>query len=177
MSGGEELNAARAYLRAGDASSVHAHLQALLLRIVKEKPTDPLRHFEALSVHIKQERMREQQRDSAANGSKVNATGVLGVDQPNAPLVSTPAAEAALAAYLQRTQDLIKKPKKFNEEGEEEEEDEPEHNPISPDLQQEAYLLQQAGQQPCSRCHFQPRECQLMCRCSSTTALLLCVAS
>jgi len=160
MSGGEELAAARAYLRGSGAEgtvSVHDHLQALLLRIVKEKPAEPLRHFEALSVQIKQERLRQKARDAVADGSNaaaavapavpnaVPSSSVLGVDVPNAPLVSTAASESALLASLQRTQDLLKKPKKFNEDGEEEEEEEVEHNAQAPDLQQEAFLLQQAG--------------------------------
>ena len=142
------LEAARSYLRSGGSASVYEHLQAVLLRIVKEKPAEPLKQFEALSVQIKQERMREKALENgvAASPAAASLRGVLGVDVPSAPLVATPHAEAALAAYLQKTQDLIKKPKKFNEDGEEEEEEEPEPNAAAPDLQHEAYLLQQAGQ-------------------------------
>jgi hypothetical protein len=141
------LEAARSYLRSGGSASVYEHLQTVLLRIVKEKPAEPLKQFEALSVQIKQERMREKARDNVgASPAAASLRGVLGIDVPSAPLVTTSNAEAALAAYLQKTQDLIKKPKKFNEDGEEEEEEEPEPNAAAPDLQHEAFLLQQAGQ-------------------------------
>ncbi len=146
MSGGAgELEAARAYLQSGGSSSVYAHLQSLLLRIVKEKPNEPLRHFEALSVQIKQAKLRAAAKDGAA-AAAATTTGVLGVDVPCAPLVQTDAGEKNLLSHLQRTLDLIQKAKKLNEDGEEEEEEEPEPNAATPDLQHEAYLLQQAGQ-------------------------------
>ena len=167
-----DLASARAYLRASPASggvSVQAHLQALLLRIVQEKPKEPLKQFEALSVQIKQERLREATKAAdaaaaaAASSSSSSATtapspssspsssqqplGVLGVDVSHPPLFSSAESKAALQAYLQRAQDRLKRPKRLNADGEEEEpEEEPEANPQAPDMQQEAFMLQQAGQ-------------------------------
>lgn len=155
-----DLAAARAYLRGSDSAaapvSIHDHLQALLLKIVQEKPARPLQQFEALSVQIKQERFKQQQKQRkekeqngaaavAAPAASVPSGGILGLDVPHPPFFSSDSQKAALASYIQKVQDRIKKPKKFNEDGEEEEEEEVEMNPLSPDLQQESFLLQQAG--------------------------------
>lgn len=148
-----DLASARAALRAqsGDGISVYDHLSALLLKIVSEKPKEPLKEFESLSVALKQQRLRQKQAAATSTDGTVTATttdltGVVGLDRPSPALVSDPVQREAVVSYVQRTQDLLKKPKKFNEDGEEEEEEEEEINPEAPDIIQQANMIKQAGE-------------------------------
>lgn len=166
-----DVSGARAYLRSVpsassdviDSTSLSDHLQSLLLRLIQEKPKDTIKQFEAISLQIKQQRLREKTKaaeaaataatttaasssSSAAASSTNRSLGVLGVDIAPSPFFSSDSSKTSLQSYLQRTQDRFKKPKKFNAEGEEEEpEEEPESNAQAPDMQQEAFILQQAG--------------------------------
>jgi hypothetical protein len=149
-----DLTSARAYLHSSvdpssGAPSLHAHLSALLQSLIRDRDPQPLRRFEELSVQLKQQRSKEKGEKQGTAG------GVVGVDTPASSLGSgSGAGKASALAHLQRCVDLIKPPKKINEDGEEEEEEEGEANPAAPDLQEEAFLWQQTGRrtQPTARC-------------------------
>lgn len=137
-----DLSSARAYLRApgGDPSgvspSLHAHLSALLQSLIRDRHPQPLARFEEISVQIKQQRAKEKGADGSAGG-------LAGLDGP-VPVGGAAAVSAALV-HLQRQIDLIKPPKKLNDDGEEEDEEELEANPAAPDMQEQAFMCQQTG--------------------------------
>lgn len=115
-----------------DADALYDHLTKVLLRVIKENPTNALDAFESISVQVKQE---------------TAASGALNEDSEEAP-DNTEAQAKALAA-AQTTLNLIKPPKKVkaaDDEGEEEEEEEeePEKAPI-PNIMADASLLKWAG--------------------------------
>ena len=184
-----DISSARAYLQSSvdpsaGAPSLHAHLSALLQSLIRERDPNPLRRFEELSVQIKQQRRKER-------GDKQGAVGgVIGVDTAASALGSgSGAGKAAALVHLQRCVDLIKPPKKINEDGEEEEEEQVEANPAAPDLQEEAFLWQQTGRrtQTTARCSLplplpppQPARrsaAHPTAGCVSMCVLCLCVAA
>lgn len=143
-----DLDSARALLKApaSGGTSVWGHLSSVLESLVKERPRDALQTFEALSASIKAQKKQAQAAASSSPAADSPQPGIVGKDIPAPALVSDAALKSSVQAYLQKTQDSIKKPKKVNEDGEEEEEEEVEINPAAPDLVQQHYFLKEAGE-------------------------------
>jgi radial spoke head protein 4A len=117
-----------------DADALYEHLTKVLLKIVKESPTDALSAFESLSVQVKEE--------TAAAAALSQAEAVVGAAEEDADT------KTATVTACQSTLDLIKPPKKLVEGGEDgeepEEEEEPEKAPM-PNVMEDFGLLRHAG--------------------------------
>jgi len=124
-----------------------SHLSHLLVRLLQQRPDDPLKAFETISADIKAEKKKKQ-----ADGADVAAAAVAAAAPPAStlksapwPLIESQPALDATLAFLAATKEKFKKTKKLNEDGEEEEEEEEEPNPNAPDIVEQAALLKQAG--------------------------------
>lgn len=114
-----------------DADALYDHLTKVLLRVIKEKPTNAFAEFERLSVQVKQETVAYSNLNEQKGTNDADSVEVI---------------QRAKAGF-QSVLDLIQPPKKKKEgeDGEEEEEEEePEKLPI-PNFMQQASLLSWAG--------------------------------